>query len=84
MARTMGPRGVHIAYLVIDAAIDLEWQRKNNPDKPDDYFCHPNDIADSIQAQPQIREIGYVRVTIRFCIWHSRLRTHRWRRWRPW
>ena len=45
MARTMGPRGVHVAYLVIDAAIDLAWQRKNNPDKPDDYFCHPNDIA---------------------------------------
>lgn len=45
MARTMGPRGVHVAYLVIDAAIDLEWQRKMNPDKPDDYFCHPNDIA---------------------------------------
>ena len=41
MARTMGPRGVHVAYLVIDAAIDLEWQRKNNPEKPDDYFCHP-------------------------------------------
>ena len=45
MARTMGPRGVHVAYLVIDAAIDLEWQRKNNPDKSDDYFCHPDDIA---------------------------------------
>ncbi|WP_374346174.1 SDR family NAD(P)-dependent oxidoreductase [Phenylobacterium sp.] len=45
MARAMGPRGVHVAYLVIDAAIDLEWQRKMNPDKPDDYFCHPDDIA---------------------------------------
>jgi hypothetical protein len=42
------PRGVHVAYLVIDAAIDLEWQRKNNPDKPDDYFCHPRDIADEV------------------------------------
>lgn len=48
MARTMGPRGVHVAYLVIDAAIDLEWQRKMNPDKPDDYFCHPRDIADEV------------------------------------
>jgi len=48
MARTMGPRGVHVAYLVIDAAIDLEWQRKINPDKPDDYFCHPKDIADEV------------------------------------
>jgi len=48
MARTMGPRGVHVAYLIIDAAIDLEWQRKNNPEKPDDYFCRPADIADEI------------------------------------
>jgi len=48
MARAMGPRGVHVAYLVIDAAIDLEWQRKLQPDKPDDYFCHPRDIADEV------------------------------------
>jgi NAD(P)-dependent dehydrogenase (short-subunit alcohol dehydrogenase family) len=48
MARAMGPRGVHVAYLVIDAAIDLEWQRKNSPDKPDDYFCHPDDIAGEV------------------------------------
>lgn len=48
MARTMGPRGVHVAYLIIDAVIDLEWQRRNNPDKPDDYFCHPRDIADEV------------------------------------
>lgn len=48
IARTMGPRGVHVAYLVIDAAIDLEWQRANNPDKPDDYFCRPADIADEV------------------------------------
>jgi len=48
IARTMGPRGVHVAYLVIDAVIDLQWQRKNNPDKPDDYFCRPVDIADEV------------------------------------
>ncbi len=48
IARTMGPRGVHVAYLVIDAAIDLEWQRASNPEKPDDYFCRPIDIADEV------------------------------------
>jgi NAD(P)-dependent dehydrogenase (short-subunit alcohol dehydrogenase family) len=48
IARTMGPRGVHVAYLVIDAVIDLEWQRKNNPQKPDDFFCRPADIADEV------------------------------------
>ena len=48
IARSMGPLGVHVAYLVIDAAIDLEWQRTNNPEKPDDYFCRPVDIADEV------------------------------------
>jgi NAD(P)-dependent dehydrogenase (short-subunit alcohol dehydrogenase family) len=48
MARTMGPRGVHVAYLVIDASIDLPWQRQMQPDKPDDFFCRPADIADEV------------------------------------
>ena len=45
MARTLGPKGVHVAYVAIDAVIDLEWTRKRNPDKPDSYFCKPDDIA---------------------------------------
>ena len=46
MARTLGPKGVHVAYLAIDAVIDVPWTRKANPDKPDEYFCKPADIAD--------------------------------------
>jgi NAD(P)-dependent dehydrogenase (short-subunit alcohol dehydrogenase family) len=46
MARTLGPRGIHVAYLAIDAVIDLEWTRKINPDKPDSFFCQPADIAE--------------------------------------
>ena len=45
MARTLGPQGVHVAYLAIDAVIDLPWTRKANPDKPDSFFCRPADIA---------------------------------------
>jgi NAD(P)-dependent dehydrogenase (short-subunit alcohol dehydrogenase family) len=48
MARTLGPRGIHVAYLVIDAVIDLEWQRKKNPDRPDDFYIRPADIADEV------------------------------------
>jgi len=48
MARTLGPKGVHVAYLVIDAAIDLAWTRRMYPDKPDDFFCKPDDIAGEI------------------------------------
>ncbi len=45
MARTLGPKGVHVAYLAIDAVIDLPWTRRFNPDKPDEFFCRPDDIA---------------------------------------
>ncbi len=45
MARSLGPRGVHVAYLAIDAVIDVPWTRKAFPDKPDSYFCRPEDIA---------------------------------------
>jgi len=45
MARTLGPQGVHVCYLAIDAVIDLAWTRKRNPDQPDEYFCKPSDIA---------------------------------------
>jgi hypothetical protein len=27
MARDLGPRGVHVAYIVIDAVIDAPWMR---------------------------------------------------------
>lgn len=45
MARSLGPKGVHVAYVAIDAVIDLEWTRQRSPEKPDDYFCKPADIA---------------------------------------
>lgn len=48
IAREMGPKGVHVAYLMIDAVIDLAWTRERYPDKPDDYFIRPADIADEV------------------------------------
>lgn len=45
LARDLGPKGVHVAYLVIDAAIDVPWQRELPPDKPDDFFISPTSIA---------------------------------------
>lgn len=47
MARTLGPQGIHVAYIVIDAVIDLEWTRKMMPDASDDYFIQPAAIADN-------------------------------------
>lgn len=48
MARELGPKGVHVAYLVIDAVIDLAWTRARQPDLPDDFFVKPAAIADEI------------------------------------
>jgi NAD(P)-dependent dehydrogenase (short-subunit alcohol dehydrogenase family) len=48
MARFLGPKGVHVAYVLIDAVIDLEWTRRLQSDKPDEFFCKPADIADEV------------------------------------
>jgi len=45
IARESGPKGIHAAYLAIDAVIDLPWTREFFKDKPDDFFCQPDDIA---------------------------------------
>ena len=48
MARTLGPKGVHVAYVAIDAVIDLRWTRRRSPDAPDEFFCKPGDIAGEV------------------------------------
>ena len=45
MARSLGPRGVHVAYVTIDAVIDLPWTRQMAPEAPDEYFIQPRNIA---------------------------------------
>ena len=41
MARELGPNGVHVAYIVIDAVIDVPSARERFNDKPDDFFIAP-------------------------------------------
>lgn len=48
MARDLGPKGVHVAYVQIDAVIDVPWTREAFPEKPDDYFIAPAHIADEV------------------------------------
>ena len=45
IARDLGPKGVHVSYVAIDAVIDLPWTRKLYKGKPDEFFCKPMDIA---------------------------------------
>lgn len=55
-ARHLGPKGVHVAYVAIDAVIDVPWTRKAFSDRPDDFFCKPSEIAEEchrIAHQPR-------------------------------
>jgi NAD(P)-dependent dehydrogenase (short-subunit alcohol dehydrogenase family) len=56
IARDAGPKGIHAAYIAIDAVIDVPWTRKFFKDAPDDFFCQPADIAEEcfrIAHQPR-------------------------------
>src|SRR5580700_356518 len=48
IAREIGPKGIHVAYVTIDAVIDLAWTRGRWPDAPDDFFIRPAAIAEEI------------------------------------
>ena len=60
MARELGPRGIHVAHLVIDGAIDTEFIRENFPEryamKDRGGILDPDHIADAywqLHAQPR-------------------------------
>jgi NAD(P)-dependent dehydrogenase (short-subunit alcohol dehydrogenase family) len=48
IAREVGPKGVHVAYVVIDAVIDLEWTRRVFPEAKDEFFIKPAAIAEEV------------------------------------
>ena len=48
IARELGPKGIHVAYVLIDAVIDLEWTRKRFPEAPGEFFIKPAAIADEV------------------------------------
>ena len=65
-ARLLGPQGVHVAYVAIDAAIDVPWTRKALPDHPDEFFANPADIAsECFHVAHQPRSAWTFDVTIR-------------------
>jgi NAD(P)-dependent dehydrogenase (short-subunit alcohol dehydrogenase family) len=46
MARDLGPKGVHVAYIIVDAAIDVPRMRERFKGKPDEFFVKPAAIAE--------------------------------------
>jgi len=48
MARSLGPKSIHVAYVVIDAVIDVPWTRQAFPSRPDEFFARPDAIAETV------------------------------------
>jgi NAD(P)-dependent dehydrogenase (short-subunit alcohol dehydrogenase family) len=51
MARELGPKNIHVAHVVIDAAVDTQWISDNLPEsaalKLKDGIVAPDDLADN-------------------------------------
>jgi len=45
LAKHLGPAGIHVSLIVIDGVVDLPRTRQRMPDKPDDFFVQPDDVA---------------------------------------
>lgn len=66
MARELGPKGIHVAYVVIDAIIDLRWTRRRHPDLPEDRYAKPDAIAETVyQIAQQDRSAWSFNVELR-------------------
>jgi len=48
IARDIGPRGIHVAYVLIDAVIDVPRMRERLPEAPDEFFIKPSAIANEL------------------------------------
>jgi NAD(P)-dependent dehydrogenase (short-subunit alcohol dehydrogenase family) len=45
LAKQLWPAGIHVSLIIIDGVVDLERTRKMLPDKPDEFFVKPDDVA---------------------------------------
>ena len=51
LAREFGPKGVHVAYITVDASINTPWTRtriEHKKSKLEELFAQPEDIAEEI------------------------------------
>ena len=48
LARQLGPEGIHVSYVIIDAVVDMPSSRAMMPEAPDSVFARPDDIAESV------------------------------------
>jgi NAD(P)-dependent dehydrogenase (short-subunit alcohol dehydrogenase family) len=50
MARYLGPKGVHVAYVIVDGVIGTPATRTRMPDKAPEFFLDPAQIAEAVHV----------------------------------
>jgi NAD(P)-dependent dehydrogenase (short-subunit alcohol dehydrogenase family) len=45
LAKTLWPKGIHVALIIVDGVVDLPRTRQYMKDKPDSFFVAPDDVA---------------------------------------
>lgn len=48
MARQLWPSGIHVAVVIVDGVVDLPRTRRMMPNKPDEFFVKPSELAESV------------------------------------
>lgn len=48
MARLLGSAGIHVATVIVDAVVDTPNTRKMMPNKSDEFFMQPEDLAEIV------------------------------------
>jgi NADP-dependent 3-hydroxy acid dehydrogenase YdfG len=48
LARKLGPEGIHVAIAIVDGVVDLARTRQMMPDRPNEAFLQPDDVADAM------------------------------------
>lgn len=46
LAKSHGPQGIHVSVIIVDGLVDEPVARARAPEKPDDFFIKPDDVAD--------------------------------------
>ncbi|MEM9639077.1 MAG: SDR family NAD(P)-dependent oxidoreductase [Pseudomonadota bacterium] len=79
LARDLGPQGIHVGYVTVDAAIDVTWLGDTDTERPgwltppadwphsrEDFFAHPDGIAEEIYHMAhQHRTVWAFETTVR-------------------
>jgi NADP-dependent 3-hydroxy acid dehydrogenase YdfG len=53
LARHLGPEKIHVSYVILDGVVNLTRTRQQMPDKADEFFLEPSQIAKTILVLAQ-------------------------------